>query len=221
MNTASTLPTPRFNMVEQQVRPWEVLDDRVLNLLLELPRELFVPAAYRGLAYADTAIPLGHGHAMLEPRLVGRMVQALDIVPGDRILEIGTGSGYVTACLARLGEHVLSWEIHEDLAEQARANLRAAEVSNIEVHTGDGLNSAIDEGPFDALIVTGSCPTYPEHLEALIKTGGRMMVVVGADKPMSAYRVTRESDSACARESLFETLIAPMENTRRPSAFIF
>ncbi len=221
MNTASTLPTPRFNMVEQQVRPWEVLDDRVLNLLLKLPRERFVPEAYRGLAHADTAIPLGHGHAMLEPRLVGRMVQGLDIVPSDRILEIGTGSGYVTACLARLGKHVISYEIHGDLAERARENLHAAEITNTEIRDGDGLNSAIDEGPFDALIVTGSCPTYPEHLEALLKTGGRMMVVVGADKPMSAYRVTRESDNACARESLFETLIAPMENTRQPSAFIF
>ncbi len=221
MHPVSAPPSPRFNMVEQQVRPWEVLDDLVLNQMLALPRERFVPEDYRGLAHADTAIPLGHGHRMLEPRLVGRLVQALELAPGDRALEIGSGSGYVTALMARLADQVISYELHPDIAARARANLAAAGVDNATIREGDGLNSEIPESPFDAILVTGSCPDYPEHLEAMLRPGGRLVVVTGSGTPMTAWRAIRESDSACARESLFETWITPMENTRAASTFAF
>jgi protein-L-isoaspartate(D-aspartate) O-methyltransferase len=154
----STTEQARFNMIEQQVRPWAVLDQRVLSVMRALPREAFVPDAYRGLAYADIEIPLPGGSTMLAPKVVGRLLQALEIRDRDRVLEIGSGTGYVTACLAQLGQRVVSLEIDPDLAEGARERLAALGVGQVEVITADALAGDAPGAPFDAIAVTGSMP---------------------------------------------------------------
>jgi protein-L-isoaspartate(D-aspartate) O-methyltransferase len=145
----------RFNMIQQQIRPWDVLDDRVLDVMAEVRREAFVPDAYQGLAYADIEIPIGQATCMLAPRVVGRMLQALDVQPGDRVLEIGTGTGYVTACLGRLGGQVISVEVDADLASEARSRLADLGLDSIQVQPGDALAGPVEGGPFDVIAVTG------------------------------------------------------------------
>jgi protein-L-isoaspartate(D-aspartate) O-methyltransferase len=213
----------RFNMIEQQVRPWDVLDERVLTVMRELPREAFVPDGYRGLAYADIEIPLGGGSAaMLAPKLVGRLLQALNPQPQEIILEIGTGTGYVTACLAHLGDEVFSIEIDPDLAEGARQRLAAMGLSQAEVHTADAFSGRIDGGPFDAITVTGSIPTQEPlaGLQQLLCDGGRLFVVVGESPVMEAWLITRIGNDF-RRERLFETCIAPLKNVPQPERFAF
>ena len=171
----------RFNMVEQQVRPWEVTDRRVLDALAEIPRERFVPDAYRDLAYADIEVPIAAGQTMLAPKIVGRMLQALDIKPADRILEIGTGTGYTAACLSRLGGRVVSLELHKELAEQARERLEGLNQSNLEVRVGDALSGEIEGGPFDVIAVTGSLPDESalSGLQERLAPNGRLFAIVG------------------------------------------
>jgi protein-L-isoaspartate(D-aspartate) O-methyltransferase len=212
----------RFNMIEQQVRPWDVLDERVLTVMRELPREAFVPDGYRGLAYADIEIPLGGSASMLAPKLVGRLLQALNPQPQEIILEIGTGTGYVTACLAHLGDEVFSIEIDPDLAEGARQRLAAMGLSQAEVHTADAFSGRIDGGPFDAIAVTGSIPTQEPlaGLQQLLCDGGRLFVVVGESPVMEAWLITRIGNDF-RRERLFETCIAPLKNVPQPERFAF
>ncbi len=217
-----TMDRARFNMIEQQVRTWDVLDERVLAVMRKLPREAFVPDAYRGLAYADIEVPLGERTAMLAPKLVGRMLQTLDVQSHETVFEIGTGTGYVTACLAHLGDQVFSIEIDPDLAEGARVRLNAMGLSQAKVHTADAFAGHIDGGPFDVIAVTGSVPTIEPlaTLEQLLVDGGRLFIVVGEPPLMEAMRITRIGKDF-RRERLFETCIAPLENAPLPERFAF
>lgn len=210
----------RHNMIAQQIRPWEVLDERVLNLLVQVPREDFVTDAYRALAFTDMEIPIGHGHAMMSPKLEARMLQALDVQPSDTVLEIGTGSGYVTALLGRLARHVYSVDIHPDFIEAAAARLSAQHVDNVTLETGDAAGGWDSHGAMDVIAVTGSLPEPAEALERQLKPGGRMFVIVGDAPAMEALLVTRIGDNEWHREVLFETVIAPLENAPRSDRFI-
>jgi protein-L-isoaspartate(D-aspartate) O-methyltransferase len=219
----NSLDRARFNMIHQQVRPWGVIDERVLEVLGDVPRQSFVPDAYQGLAYADIEIPIGEGETMLAPKVVGRMLQALAIKPDDRILEIGTGTGYVTACLSRLGGRVVSIEIDPRLAAQAKENLEAAGVRGFEVRTGDALAAALEGNPFDVIAVTGSLPDAEAlpGLQEQLALGGRLFVVLGQPPVMAATRVTRVRSADYRREAIFETAVPPLKNVPQPVRFVF
>jgi protein-L-isoaspartate(D-aspartate) O-methyltransferase len=210
----------RQQMIHQQVRAWEVLDFAVLDVLGQVKRENFVPAAYRHVAFADTPVPLGHDQFMLAPKLDGRILQALAIQPTDQILDVGTGSGFLAACMGKLGAHVRSLEIFPDLAESARANLHRAAANNVAVEVADGLTIE-EDGRYDVIAVTGSLPVYDERFQRALKVGGRLFVVVGAGPVMEAFKVTKIGSDKFSREPLFETVIEPMVNAIRPSSFVF
>jgi len=213
----------RFNMIEQQIRPWQVLDARVLAVMSQIHRELFVPHAYQGLAYADIEIPVGMHSSMLAPKLVGRMLQALGIHEHDKVLEIGTGTGYVTACLARLGGRVVSIEIDPELAIAAQERLVAMQFRRVEVITGDALAGPVEGGPFDVIAVTGSVPNEElmPMLRQQLSTGGRLFAVVGEPPLMQAVLETRLAGGDVRREGLFETCIPALQNVPEPQRFVF
>jgi protein-L-isoaspartate(D-aspartate) O-methyltransferase len=214
----------RFNMIEQQVRPWNVLDERVLQTLSELPREAFVPDAYRALAYADIDIPIGQDTCMLAPKVVGRMLQALQVRPRDKVLEIGSGTGYATACLARLGRRVIGVEIDPDLAEGAQERLAALNLQRVEVRTGDAMAGPVDGAPFDVIAVTGSLPTEEPvpMLVSQLAPGGRLFVIVGEEPVMEARLETRVGAGGdLRREELFETSVPALKNVPEPERFTF
>ena len=213
------LARARFNMVEQQVRPWEVLDRDVLDLMERAPRDAFVPEEYRRLAYADTAVPIGDGEVMLPPRVEGRLLQALAVGPDDRVLEIGTGSGFLTYLLAQRAAHVTSVEIRPALAERARANLDAHGVGNATVEAGDGCRGLERGAPYDAIAVGGSLPVPEPALEAQLAIEGRLFVVVGSAPAMQAMVVRRAGDDEWVREVLFETVLPPLAGPRAPRRF--
>lgn len=193
----------RFAMVEQQVRPWEVLDPRVLDVLMTVRREDFVPARHRKLAFADLPLPLEHGEVMMKPVLEGRLLQALGLAPEDDVLEVGTGSGFVTACLCALAREVVSIDIHADFVERVRARLQSDGVTNARLEQADAL--AWQPGrQFDAVCVTGAVATDPERFGAWLKPGGRLFVIHGLSPVQEALLVTRRGDGF-HRESLFET----------------
>ena len=219
--TAFDLERARHNMIAQQIRPWEVIDKRVLDALQVIPREDFVPGGYRGLAFADIEIPIGHGEAMLMPKIEAKLLQALAIQPTDRVLEVGTGSGYLTACLARLGGHVVTIDLHGDFTAQARGRLSRLGIGNVEYLTGDAFGTELTGVPFDVIAVTGSLPLPSERLEGLLNDGGRLFVVVGEPPAQEAQLVTRIRDGVMRREGLFETVIPPLQNAPRPEAFVF
>jgi protein-L-isoaspartate(D-aspartate) O-methyltransferase len=208
-------------MVAQQVRPCEVIDEHVLKALGRVPREAFIPEAYRGLAFADVAIPLPEGQFMMKPLQEARMLQALALQTGERVLEIGTGSGFISACLADMGAAVVSYEIRPALAEQAAATLAALDVSGVSLRTGNGLQADLPAQSFDAIAVTGSLPTYDERLEALLAPGGRMFVVVGEAPAMRAMLVQRDPTGAILRESQFETELAALDGAVAAEQFHF
>ncbi len=217
------LEQARFNMIHQQVRPWGVLDDRVLDALAQVAREGFAPDAYLSLAYADVDIPIGDGQHMLPPKLVGRLLQAVAVKPGDRVLEIGTGTGYVSACLACLGGRVLSLELAPGLAAEARERLSGIGFDGVEVRAADGLAGPVEGGPFEVIVVTGSLPS-DESLAALqqqLRLGGRLFAVVGEAPAMAALLITRVGAAEYRRESLFETCIDAMANAVEPERFVF
>ncbi|MCF6354131.1 MAG: protein-L-isoaspartate O-methyltransferase [Candidatus Polarisedimenticolaceae bacterium] len=213
----------RFNMVEQQIRPWEVLDQAVLSTLSTVPREAFVPDAYRNLAFADTEIPLGHGEQMMKPVIEGRLLQALAIKPDDKVFEIGTGSGFITACLAELGDQVISVEIQPELAKQASAKLAAQGINNAAVKTGDALATASTYGHFDAIAVTGSLPQAEaaDTLKSQLNVGGRLFAIIGEGVVMEACLITRTGENQWIRETLFETELPPLTNASTANAFQF
>lgn len=213
----------RYNMIEQQVRPWTVLDPDVLETLGSLPREDFVPPAYRRLAYADTRIPLAHGQSMMAPVVEGRLLQSLEILPEDRILEIGTGSGYLTACLARLGSHVDSVDIHGDFIASARERVDALGFDNTSLATGDAARGWDGDRPWDIIVLTGAVPQVPEAYLHALAPGGRLFAIVGEEnRPiMEALRISRIDTDEWATESLFETWIAVLKNAERPARFEF
>ncbi|HZF25455.1 MAG TPA: protein-L-isoaspartate O-methyltransferase [Steroidobacteraceae bacterium] len=210
----------RRQMIEQQVRAWEVLDDRVLGALAQVRRELFVPQGYRELAFADTQIPLGHGQFMLAPKVEGRFLQALELNPADQVLEIGTGSGFFAACLSRLAATVHSLEIFPDLSSFAQENLRASGVSGVHVETRDAM-TLDDSRRFGAIAVTGSLPVYDRRFERALEIGGRLVVVVGQPPVMEARLVRRASETQWVQESLFETVIEPLVNAPQAPRFLF
>jgi protein-L-isoaspartate(D-aspartate) O-methyltransferase len=210
----------REQMIEQQVHAWDVFDERVLSTLRQVPRELFAPGRYRNLAFADVEIPLLHGQSMLPAKVHGRILQALAIDPADVALEVGAGSGYLTACMGKLASQVRSLEIFPELADQARANVLATAVNNVAVETADALQLE-ERFAYDAIAVTGSLPLYDERFQRALKLGGRLFVVVGQAPVMEAWKVTRIGEREWRRESLFETVVAPLINAARPSAFVF
>jgi protein-L-isoaspartate(D-aspartate) O-methyltransferase len=210
----------RVQMIEQQVRAWDVLDERVLNVMRQVPREYFVPAAQRFLAYADVEVPLARGQHMLRPSVAGRLLQAL--LPGDdeSVLEIGTGTGFITACLRALGGAVTSLEIFPELAESARENLAALGVRGVEVIDGDALR--VEGGTrYDVIAVTASLPVYDARFERALNVGGRLFVVVGEPPVMEARLLRRTGEDAWSSQSLFETVIDPLVNAQRPAEFTF
>jgi protein-L-isoaspartate(D-aspartate) O-methyltransferase len=210
----------RNQMIEQQVHTWDVFDERVLKAMGDIKRELFVPDAYRDVAFADSMIPLSHGQQMLSPKIQGRILQTLELNPSDVALEVGAGSGYLTACLGRLCSRVRSLEIFPDLADRSRANLLAAAINNAAVETSDA--TRLDEvATYDAIAVTGSLPVYDERFQRALKIGGRMFVVVGTAPIMEAWKVTRLGEREWQRESLFETVFDPLVNAPRMSQFVF
>ena len=211
----------RFNMIEQQIRPWEVLDPQVLDLLFVVKREDFVPAAYRNLAFADMEIPLGSGQVMLAPRVEAKLLQELSIKKTDKVLEIGTGSGYMAALLAARAEHVVSIESRPELADFARQNLERAGVSNVTIEVADGANGWTPRGPYDAIIVSGSLPTLPTALLRQLRVGGRLAVTVGVAPVMQAQLITCTADGIYNTVNLFETVIPAIDGGTVTSGFSF
>ncbi|MEX0960544.1 MAG: protein-L-isoaspartate O-methyltransferase [Burkholderiales bacterium] len=215
------LEQARFNMIESQVRTWEVLDQTILDLLFQVRREEFVPPQYRELAFADMEIPLGHGEVMLTPKLEARMLQELVLTKADRVLEIGTGSGYVTALLARLAGQVMSIERIEELGHAAARKLAGHDLRNIELGIGDGAGGWPQDGPYDAILLTGSVPVLPDAFRQQLDVGGRLLAVIGEEPVMTATIVTRIGDNAFASAGLFETCIPPLRNIPQPERFVF
>ena len=215
----------RFNMIQQQIRPWDVLDPGVLELLSVVKREDFVPAEYRDLAFADVEIPMKAnatpGQKMLAPRVEARMLQELAIRNTDKVLEIGTGSGYMAALLAAKAEFVYSVEIDPELVDFARKNLQRAGVVNVSVDQGDGAHGWKLYAPYDVIVVSGSLPLLPEALLRQLKIGGRLVAIVGAEPSMEAQLVKRVDESAFSTVNLFETVVAPLLNASQPSKFVF
>lgn len=213
----------RFNMVEQQIRPWTVLDADVLRVLRTLPRERFVPDAYRRLAYSDTRIPLGHGQSMMTPVVEGRMLQALELHHDDQVLEIGTGSGFLTAGLAHLARQVESVDIHEEFTQSAGERLRELGIDNVQLATGDGARGWGDGRQYDGIVLTGAVPEIPDAYRQALRPGGRLVAIIGdGDRPvMEAVQVQRTGAEEWSSESLFETWIEPLVNARRPARFEF
>lgn len=209
----------RFNMVEQQIRPWNVLDPNVLDLLFEVRREEFVPQNYRSLAFADIEIPLTPNVVMMAPRMEARLLQELELAPDARILEVGTGSGYMTALLASQGAHVTSLEIDPALQAQAKSNLDEAGIENVTLVLADGLKGYEAGEPYDAIVLTGSVASVPDVLLHQLALGGRLMAVVGSGPVMEVVRIHCTGPGTYSRETLFETYVPPLENAPRSSGF--
>lgn len=210
----------REQMIEQQVRAWDVLDARVLEILRKVPREAFVPPRHRFLAFADVEIPLPCGQHMLRPSVVGRLLQALALSGGERVLEIGAGSGYVTACLRAGGASVRSLEIFPELAQLARANVASLGLRNVDILTEDATRLESDQR-YDAIAVTASLPVPDDRFQRHLAVGGRLFVVVGVPPVMEARLIRRITEDAWGTESLFETVIDPLEHATRPQGFVF
>jgi len=215
------LEQARHNMVEQQIRPWEVLDQDILDLLYAVPREEFVPPAFRNLAFTDMEIPLGEGERMWAPKLEARVLQALAVQRNERVLEVGTGSGYLTALLAHRAAHVYSVEIRPALAHFGRANLARLGRANVTVEVGDGACGYSKWAPYDVIVLTGSTPIVPQSLLDDVAPGGRLFAVVG-DAPVMAARVfSCAAPGAYRTADLFETVVAPLAHCVQPERFRF
>jgi len=213
----------RFNMIEQQIRPWEVLDNQVLSLLAVVKREDFVPAAHKALAFVDMEIPLppqaNPSQCMLAPKVEARILQELAVQKHEKVLEIGAGSGYMAALLAHRAQQVITLEIDPTLAQTARDNLQRAGVYNAEVRTGDG--NAPQSGPFDVIVLSGSVAEVPASLLSLLKVGGRLSAIVGFDPVMRATLVTRVAEEAWRTTQAWDTVAPRLLNFPEPSAFSF
>ena len=211
----------RFNMVEQQIRTWEVLDPAILELLFEVKREQFVPAEHASLAFADLEIPLGHGEAMMQPKVEARIVQELAIQPHESVYEVGTGSGYLTALLAHRGRHVTSAEIVPQLQARAAENLRRAGIANTTLVAGDSARAPLAESAFDVIVLTGSTPVLPQAFLDRLAPGGRLFAVVGDRPVMKAVLVRQPVAGSFQHLELFETLLKPLANAAQPPRFRF
>ena len=208
----------RFNMIEQQIRPWNVLDPRVLDLLKKVKREQFVPPAHQAMAFMDIEIPLGHGVSMWQPKIEARVLQDCGIKGGDHVLEVGTGSGYMAALLAHQAKHVTSVEIIPELHAFAEKNLAARHIDNVTLQQGDAAQGW--EGEYDVIVLTGSVPVLPDAFRASLKPGGRLFAIVGDAPAMQAELVTRTASGFETRR-LFETSVAPLQNALQPERFEF
>jgi protein-L-isoaspartate(D-aspartate) O-methyltransferase len=226
------LEKARFNMIEQQVRPWSVLDQTVLQTMGNIPRDAFVPEPLASLAYADMEVPLAHGEAMMFPRVEGRMLQELELDIDDECLEIGTGSGYVTACMAMMAKQVHSIDIYDDFLESAASKLAQQNIANVELEHKNALKDYIEgsapERRYDAIAVTGSVPEYMPVFEQMLKPGGRLFIIVGetgGNNVMHAMKITRSNDNNAknefTRSSLFETTLKPLVGVKQKSGFSF
>ena len=211
----------RHNMIEQQIRPWDVLDQRVLEQILRTPREDFVLPAYRNAAFTDTMLPIGHDQMMMEPKLEARMLQALAVQPSEKVLEVGTGSGYVTALLAGMVRQVVSVEIVPELHEKAKALLARRGIDNVKLAQGDAANGWDAEQPFDAIAVTGSLPSLPLGLKQNLQIGGRLFAVIGEEPIMEAVLVSRINANEWREEILFETVVPPLMSAQKVQHFVF
>jgi protein-L-isoaspartate(D-aspartate) O-methyltransferase len=211
----------RFNMIEQQIRTWEVLDPEVLELLAQVKREDFVPPEHRELAFADLEIPLGHGESMMQPKVEARIIQELATRPHESVYEVGTGSGYLTALLAKRARHVTSAEIRSDLRARAEKNLRAAGIDNATLLEGDSAHAPLTESAFDVIVLTGSTPILPQAFLDRLKPGGRLFAVVGDRPVMKAILVRQPVAGAFQHAELFETLLKPLVNAAQPPRFRF
>jgi len=210
----------RFNMIEQQIRPWEVLEKRILDLLKHVRREHFVPAEKKGLAFADMEIPLGHGAAMWQPKLEARTVQELHLTRDDRVLEVGTGSGYLTALMSALAAHVTSVEIVPELSAMARQNLAAYHRDNLTLETGDAAHGW-GNGTYDVIVLTGSTPVLPAVFQNSLNIGGRLFAIVGDAPVMEAQLVTRIAPDVFETVNIMETCVAPLQHAEQPKRFAF
>ena len=213
--------TARFNMIEQQIRTWEVLDPVVLALLNEIPREHFVPTEYQGLAFADIEIPIGAGQTMLSPKLEGRILQALNVQKTHHVLHIGTGSGYVTALLASLAKHVTSVEIDAELSAKAAQNLAKHTIQNVTLLVADSALGLPSQAPFDLIVYTASSPVEPLGVRNQLAIGGALFIVLGSGPAMQATLIQRLSDTAFKQDVLFETYVPELVNAPQASTFKF
>jgi len=215
------LEQARFNMIEQQIRPWNVLDDEVLHLLSVVKREDFVPLAHKALAFVDMEIPLGHDQCMLAPRIEARMLQDAAVQKHEKVLEIGAGSGYMAALLAHRAQRVITLEINPALAQMARTNLQKAGIHNAEVRQLDGANAASAEGPFDLIMLSGSVSEVPAALLAQVKVGGRLIAIVGNQPVMCVTRIRRSGEVEFQTSQLWDTVAARLLNFPEASRFQF
>lgn len=211
----------RFNMIEQQIRPWDVLDQDVLNLLSVVKRENFVPAAYRDIAFADLEVPLPAGEHMLFPRVEARVLQELAVKRNETVLEIGAGSGFMAALLAHRGRHVLTVDIKPELAELAKRNLAENGVTNAEVALGDGARGWPVAAPYDVICVSGGLPVLPQEMLEQLKIGGRLAAFVGTAPVMKAQIITRIDEKQFRVADVFETFVEPLVNAVHPPRFKF
>ncbi|MCR4300760.1 MAG: protein-L-isoaspartate O-methyltransferase [Sulfuricaulis sp.] len=211
----------RDSMIKTQMRTWDVRDERVLDLIARMPREDFVPKAHRNLAFVDMNIPLGHGEVMMTPKLEARLAQELEINPTDKILEIGTGSGYMTALLAALGQHVISVEIRPEFTAAAATTLAHHGVRNITLETGDGARGWDRQKPYDVILLTGSMPILLKTFQESLAVGGRLIAIVGTAPAMDVRRIRRLDEQAFEEKSLFETVIPTLRNALEPARFVF
>jgi protein-L-isoaspartate(D-aspartate) O-methyltransferase len=211
----------RKHMVESQIRPWNVLDHGVLDLVARAPRQDFVPEAHRNLAYADLSLPLGGGTMMMSPRVEARLLQTAEIRPQDKILEVGTGTGFMTWLLAQLGSHVYSVEIDPARSAAAAQRLAAHNVRNVTLEVGDAANGWDRHAPYDVIILTGSVPLLPDSFQRSLAPGGRLVAVVGSSPAMTVMRIQRTGQNAYISEPVFETDLPPLKNAKAPPAFVF
>jgi protein-L-isoaspartate(D-aspartate) O-methyltransferase len=211
----------RFNMIEQQIRPWNVLDAGVLSLLAMVKREDFVPAAYRALAFVDTEVPLPEGQCMLAPRVEARMLQEAQVQRHERVLEIGAGSGFMAALLGHRAQSVVTMENRPALARMARENLRRALSSNVVVRDGDGAQGLPGEAPFDAIVLSGSVSSVPQALLEQLRPGGRLLAIVGQEPVMRAVRITRQPQGGYTTVELFDTVAPALDGFAPPTRFTF
>ena len=218
---ASNFDLARENMVEHQVRPWDVVEPNVLDTLTAINRDAFVPAAFQSLSYADTAIPLNDNASMMHPVVEGRLLQALDIQPRDEILEIGTGSGYITACLAHMGAHVDSYEIDADLAAKAEDALHNQYIYNVNIIAEDGVSNFTTRKTYNAIAITGSMSDVSDAHKQALAVGGRLFVITGDAPVMSAHLITRTGTDSWTDKILFETVVAPLQHATKDEVFSF
>ena len=215
------LEQTRFNMVEQQIRTWNVLNQDILDLLYQVKREEFVPAAYRFMAFVDMEIPLEHGAVMLTPKMEARILQELHIRKTDKILEVGTGTGYMTALLSKLGAHVFSVEIVPELHTMAHINLQTHDITNVTLELGDAARGWPGHGPYDVIVLTASTPVLPETFQQNLAPGGRLFAIIGEEPVMEATLITCTSPGNYSSTCLFETCTAPFRNALQRESFHF